>query len=674
MTSNTDIQFRAAALSPARKRLLRAKLIEMAGGRPHSTGGRLVAVIVGSNGGHVDASALREFCQQRLPSYMVPQVFSEIDAMPKTPAGKIDRRALQNRNWTAEPGDHRESLAPMTPIEETLAAIWADVLGADEIDVNDNFFELGGDSLLTIRILSRAAKAGMSIAPEAFFANPTVAEQARLVDTAHAASADRAPASGDLSLTPIQSWFFDHVTTDPQQWNQSLLFEFGTPARPADVARAMQEILRHHDALRSCFSFAYGRWSATIAERIEEFDLRTVDLSALDGAARQSSVLEMAAELNASIDLGAPPLLRAAYFVMEPAARDRLLIVAHHLVVDAESWRILSGDLESSLDQLSRGVAIVLPPKSTSLRSWVTRLADYADSEAAAEDRAYWAGTMPGQAIEIPLDRETGRGANVEADGKTMPFVLQRSGTDALLDAARKQLRAGVNAVLLSALARAIAEWTGKSDVALDTEGHGREALFDDVDVSRTVGWFTTVYPLVLRAPDAGTWRSPTAALRLVKQTVQSIPYSGIGFGIVKELGRNAATLGPLHAYTGARILFNYLGQVDSASGDGNLLRLVDGRCGPARSPRCERAYLVEINASIADGELRAEFSYNETVHDAATINRLGRRFIEALTELTDTATGAGPGVVVASDFPLAGMDQQELDVLSAQLDALDED
>ena len=675
MTDSTDTELRIGSLSSAQKRLLCRRLQQLTGSEHSSApGGRLVAAVVSGRSDGIDAIALREYCKSKLPPYMVPQLFSAIAAMPKTAAGKIDRNALEQQGWSSEHGTHDDRDAPMTDVERKLADIWADVLGFDEITVDDNFFEVGGDSLLTIRILSRAAKAGLNVTPAAFFANPTIAEQARLAGAAPQESAAVEPVSGGLLLTPIQRWFFAHIRTDPQHWNQSFLFEFGAPAEPDHVARAVGELLRHHDALRASFSCADGRWTAQIEEAVTDLPIRTVALGGLDSAAQQAAIHAVAVELNGNFDLAVAPLLRVAHFVGGTDQPQRLLIVAHHLVVDAESWRILLSDFETLLGQLSSGRDALLPPRTTSLQAWAARLDDYSRSAAVAGARASWHEALTGRAMPIPADFGGPPVANREANSITLNFELEEAVTGEIVEAARTDWNASVNAVLLSALGRTISEWTGESTIGLDTEGHGREALFADADLSRTVGWFTTVYPLTLKAAGELAWHDPHSALRLARGVLQSIRHNGVSFGLLQDYDQKAGTQGALEQRPGAGILFNYLGRTDGQAGGGGLLRLVDARCGPARSAGCERAYRIEINASIADGRLVAEFSYNDTIHRGETIERLGNRFMAALRELNDASPGEAAAAAVAADFPLAGLDQQDFESLSAQLDDLDDE
>lgn len=635
--------------------------------RSASTGEQLVAVVAGLL---KEVAGVRGYCEQVLPRYMVPQHFAVLNRLPKTRAGKTDRIAVEREaRFDAAPSPVQRQALPRTPLEKKLAAIWCEVIGLEEVYVDDNFFEIGGDSLMTIRILSRASREGLKIAPEQFFEHPTIAAQAGLVSAADETRVSVDDPAGPLPLLPIQKWFFRNVHTDPQHWNFSYLFEIDPAVETPHLERAITALVRRHAALRTRFSPAGSGWSAEIVDAFE-FTAGSADLRSAAPGVRQEQIGEVARQLNSSFDLSQAPLLKACHFIAEEGCPNHLLLVIHHLVCDVESWRIIIGELEALLEQEMEGRAPDQGYTGTSLPHWAKQLHDLAASAELDADRSYWNQALQGGATRLPIDDDVRHASNRERDTLVHSFKVERRNTDVLVSAARGKLRASVYQQLLSALARSIAGWTGAGRVVFDTEGHGREPLVPGSDVSATVGWLTTVFPIALDA-DPSTWSDAIASLRRVKEGFGRIPRKGISFGILRDLATSGAGE-TIDVYDGAELLFNYLGDIEVSSEPGSILRLIDSRFGPGRSPDCERPYLLEINAYIAGGELVFDIAFSSRMFTEETIGGLGRRLVSAIDELSVAASGSNSNATIAEDFPLANLTAGDLESVADQLDALD--
>ncbi|HTG31557.1 MAG TPA: amino acid adenylation domain-containing protein [Thermoanaerobaculia bacterium] len=579
---------------------------------------RLVAYVVGD----AVAQELRRSLRERLPDYMVPAAFVALAALPLTANGKVDRKALPAPEWQGAASGY---VVPRTHEEELLAAIWAQVLRLPRVGVNDNFFELGGDSILSVKIVARARQAGLLITTRQVFEHQTVAGLARhatAAGTAGASLAEQGSVAGDVPFTPIQRSFFAQGFAEPHHFNQALVLESREPLAPAALERAMASLVEHHDALRMRFDFHVDGWRQENAPAEPVTPFHQIDLSGLPAPRRDEAFERAAAALQPGFDLSAGPLTRLCLF--NPS---RLLWVTHHLVVDGVSWRVLLEDLEGAYRQVARGLRASFPPKTTSFQEWARRLAAHAGSEALARELDHWCEMARVPVPRLPVDFPSGETDDLAGDEATVSFELSAEETTDLLQTLPSVYQSRIDDALLSSLVRALAGWTGSPRLRVDLEGHGREPLFDDLDVSRTVGWFTSLYPVVLEAGDAG----PGDALVSARKRLRAVPGRGLGYGLLRHLG-NARDI--LEAAPAAEISFNYLGQVDGTFDERSLFRASTASAGLSRSPRAHRTHLLEIGGIVADGRLRITLTYGSRTHRRETAERLAAAYAGALRQL----------------------------------------
>jgi amino acid adenylation domain-containing protein len=519
-------------------------------------GGRasLVAYVEGS--AETTEASLRAGLSAALPEYMVPARVCVLETLPRTATGKISREALPAPAPIVSDHAAEAYQAPRNPGEERLSVLWADVLGRDQVGIHDNFFELGGDSILSIRIIARAREAGFRISPQEFFDYPTVAGLAAVATPSNDGGAVRTTAAeGPVPLTPVQHWFFESVDTDPHHWNQAARLDVPPGIELHHLIPALAALVEHHDALRLRFRRSESDWNQELRESAEEALVREVDVT--DAANPSIAVDAAEAALHATLSLENPPLVRAVLCRTPADRRDQLVLAIHHLAVDAVSWPILIEDLETACRQIRARETIHLAAPTTPFSVWAARQTERANSPEIDGQRAYWLASVPEVSSPVPRD-----GAAVDrntwGNSETTTSSLTVAETDTLLREAAATYRMRVNEFLLCALALAFREWTGSARVLVDTEGHGRDHGFDDVDVTRTVGWFTTVFPIQLQLPDDDT---PEANLIAIKECVRAIPDFGVGFGLLRYLNSDESLRAAPCRLPAAEVAFNYLGQ-----------------------------------------------------------------------------------------------------------------
>ncbi len=656
--------------------------------RPELPGGGGLVACLTRRDGHADPpdaelrDDLRAFLAARLPGPMIPNAFVLLAAMPLTPTGKLDRRAL----LATEPGLPGLAaggyVAPRNPVEALFAGIWAEVLGSARlgraISVHDNFFELGGNSILSIQIVARAARAGCRITPRQLFEQQTVARLAAVAGTAAEVLASQGPVTGPLPLTPIQRWFFGQDLADPHHFNQAVLLAV-REVGPRVAESALGALVRHHDALRLRVSPAAEDGGLPRAENAPPepcFFLPRVDLTALASADAERALGAAADAAQAGLDLARGPLLRCVWYQLAGGAR--LLLVIHHLAVDGVSWRILLEDLETACRQVAAGgaAALRLPAKTTSFKEWAERLDAYAHSlspEAVERELGHWSGLagLPFERLPFepaapnertdPFDSFASAAATgLVASSRTVTVELDPAETRALLTELPSAYGTQVNDALLAALAATLARPGGA--LWIDLEGHGREEVVPGVDLSRTVGWFTTLFPVALAVEST----APGALLQSVKEQLRAIPDRGFGHGVLRYL-RGGAAAALLAALPAPRVSFNYLGEFDGSFA-GGLFAPAAEPSGAAQSPRQRRTHALAVSLLVASGRLRVDWGYSADLCDRGTIERLAAAYAASLRQLIAHCRTAGT-VYTPGDFTHADLEADDLANLLAELD-----
>jgi amino acid adenylation domain-containing protein/non-ribosomal peptide synthase protein (TIGR01720 family) len=558
---------------------------------------RLVAYVVPSGSDAPTTSELRGHVRAALPDHMVPAAFVVLETLPLNPNGKIDRAALPVPAGV-RPDLDAGYVAPRSATETVLAGVWGQVLGLDRVGIHDDFFELGGDSILSIQVMAAARRAGLTVTPRQVFNHPSIAALAATVDDGAAAvEAEQGTVSGEVPLTPIQRWFVsDDCPGD--RYDQSVRLQWDEPVDLGALRSALAGLVAHHDALRLRLRHdPQEGWRQHIAPADDH------ELLQVGGPVD---------EVHAGLDLADGPIVQA--LLVEP---DETVIAVHHIAVDVVSWTILLEDLATAYRQAVDGRPVDLPPKTTSYQQWARRLADHAESDGFAAEAAWWRSPRPA-ATPFPTDHD--RGPNTYGSATTVTTAVDIGAPGGR-----------VRDLLVTALVRTLAGHTGESTVHVHLEGHGREPLFDDVDLGRTVGWFTSLWPLTVELPDAHAG-DPTRALATVEAHLHGTPHNGVGHGIAHSAAGPTAPAPP--------VSFNYLGRAAAGDDSSGPFRRLPGIGGDTRAT-ATRPHLIDVTAALTDGRLEVGWTYSTNVHDRATVEALAGAFAHHVTELLVLDRGA---------------------------------
>ncbi|WP_122764595.1 non-ribosomal peptide synthetase [Pseudomonas viridiflava] len=624
------------------------------------SGKQLVAYLVSDAEHGPLREALKAHLKAQLPDYMVPAHLIVLDSMPLTANGKLDRRALPQPDPEA---NRQQYVAPRNELESTLAAIWCAVLNVQQVGLDDNFFELGGDSILSIQVVSRARQAGIHFSPRDLFQHQTVQTLAAVATRSEQVTAEQGVLTGSSGLTPIQHWFFDTDIPARQHWNQALVLKPLQLLEPHRLEQALLAVLEHHDALRLSFTRRNAQWHA---------EHLTVPQG---GVLMQAQVRDMArctalfTDTQRSLDLEHGPLLRAL-LVDGPEGQQRLLIAIHHLVVDGVSWRVLLEDLQNVYRQLSEGESVSLPAKTSALRDWAARLQAYASSESLREELSVWQDHLAGPTVALPVDRAQGTLRNRDAD--TVSVRLDAEHTRQLLQQAPSAYRTQVNDLLLTALARVLCRWSGHDSALIQLEGHGRETLFDEIDLTRSVGWFTSAYPLRLTPVQIEEAAGQGASIKAIKEQLRAVPHKGLGYGVLRYLADDLCKQA-MAALPTADITFNYLGQFDQSFGSEALFHPLDESAGLAHDPDAPLPNALSVDSQVYGGELVLRWTFSRERHDADTIRELAEAYVAELYSLIAHCLKDDAGGLTPSDFPLAKLTQPQLDSLPVPASAIED-
>ena len=682
--AGSSLEQRIASLSSDQRALLLRQLERDPGRqtRPKpAEAGQVVAFFVGRAEGHApDAAELRRFVSARLPSFMVPSRFLQLSTLPLLPNGKVDRRALAAHAHAQTTTSGRRPVGGPSDITQLLD-MWRDMLDRPTLREDDDFFEAGGDSILAIQLIARAATVGLRVSMSEFFRGPTVRQMAAAA-RAHAGrdsrvATDEPAASSDrpVPLTPIQHWFLEQGFVGPDRWNQVQALEIPSDTDHLHLEAAVRAVVLQHEALRLALVRKAAGWQQHVRALHVPITVPIVRLT--DSAEEEcASVVEReVGKLHATMRLDSGLLLRAVRFTPWPRSnsdprqpsesgssptRDRLYIVAHHLAVDVVSWRIILDDLEKGYSQLAQGAEITLEPPSTTFSRWSAALHGYAQRDPVRMEFARWSAPPYASALPLPRDVPPG-GANDEASADVVVARLDPSETGRLLEHGVGGLRADVSELVLAALLRAIIGWSGRTTLLIGMEGHGRSDLWQEVDVSRTVGWFTCYFPMLF---EAGASTSYLDLLRITKEQVRALPNKGAGYGLLRYLTADQDITSALATHPAAEVMFNYLGHERVSARGSMRFRTIPGTFGQGRTPEARRASVFEINARIAEDQLEIACGYSRNLHHRPTVEGLMREVVRLLAATARAESLTGAAALTPADFPDAGLDQSDLDRL----------
>ncbi|YAP80750.1 non-ribosomal peptide synthase/polyketide synthase [Xenorhabdus stockiae] len=603
--------------------------------REHQSHKVLVAYLVAEDA--ISDEMLLTHLSDRLPDYMLPASFTLIEAIPLTLNGKVDRRALSEPVF----GDIENYAAPRNALETQLCEIWQAVLGLEQVSIHDNFFRIGGDSIVSIQLVSKLRQAGFSLQVKTFFESPTVAQLAQLLMQTTSTSkseiiAEQGLLNGEFALLPIQQTFFDWPLAQPHHWNQAFMVQIPGHLQAAQLEHALIALAERHDILRAYFIATeqgycqcYSAQVSASLPRLKHADVRQCDPEAL----RQQLT-----QWQSGFDYHNGPLWQAAHLTGYADDSARLFFACHHLIIDAVSWRIIAEDMRLLLQGMT------LSAKTSSYRQWVAAVQEYARQH--QHEVPYWQQVLAGHHNKPALDNLTHHQLGISAEM-----------TDILLHEANAGYHTEINDLLLSALTVALQETFDQSANHIILESHGRESIDNTIDVSETVGWFTTLYPVRLE-----NQTDIVDTLIHTKEMLRTVPNKGMGYGALEQAGYLDGDL--------PSISFNYLGQLGCASHQD--WSITDDDCGTMIASENDSHVLLGINGAVQTGRLR--FYVDSRLPQPKTTLFI-RAFEQALHDVISVAQkqAQAGGIKTASDYGIKGLSVTHLRQLQQhyQLEAL---
>jgi amino acid adenylation domain-containing protein/non-ribosomal peptide synthase protein (TIGR01720 family) len=609
----------------------------------------LVAYLVPKPGREIHIDEVRDHLREQLPDYMIPAHIVRLDCLPLTPNGKVDKRALPAPPASVEADDSYR--APRNELEQLLADVWESVLGREQIGVDNNYFELGGDSISAIQVVSRLNRAGWQLRVRDLFRNPTIAALApHLQESERAAKPE--VVTGRVPLTAIQRWFFEEHEGDLHHLNQAVLLRARERLDDESLRTVFHKLQEHHDALRMSYPKAGGAVQQVNSGLDHPLSFDVLDLRS---SAEAIACLETHADgVQRSFDLEKGPLMKAVLYRLE--AEDRILIVIHHLVVDGVSWRILLEDFQRGYRQQRAGREIDFGQKTDSFQHWAQAVEAYSTSEHLLRESNYWSAVTAADATPLPGDGD-GR-ENLYGDSLSIRTSLSKDETENLLIRIHRAYHTEVNDILLTALGRALKRWHGGDQTLVTMEGHGREPLEREFNLDRTVGWFTSLYPFLLKTPGENIGYQ----IKVVKEALRNVPSKGVGFAILRYVTPKDRSDG-LRFAPGPKLSFNYLGQFDDR-GDSSLFEFADESYGHPISPRLARQHDLDVVGVVIRGRLELSITFNRTQHRTETINKLLADFKDELLALIEHCRNRTEDEKTPADFTATAFSIDEYESL----------
>jgi amino acid adenylation domain-containing protein/non-ribosomal peptide synthase protein (TIGR01720 family)/FkbM family methyltransferase len=642
---------------------------------------RLIGYVAGRSGESIDAAALRAQLASELPDYLVPSAIMTLDRLPVTPNGKLDRKALPAPD--VRPHARR---VPRTPAEQILCGLVAEVLNLERVGIEDNFFALGGDSIMSIQLVSRARQAGLVITPRAVFQHQTVEALAAAAGPVDATARPPDVAVGTLPATPIMRWLLERGGPI-DDFHQAMLLRVPAGLSPAHLAGAVQALFDHHDALRLHLLAAEGASLevAPVGTVDAQACVRCVDIAGLDAKDLPARLREEAQAAVRRLSPATGLLVQVVWFDAGAQAPGRLLLTIHHLAVDGVSWRILVPDLVTAYEAIAGGRTPHLPPRSTSFRRWAGRLADHAQHQQVLAEVPLWRAMLEAPALSVVDGSLDGRRDLIGSAG-SLHVELAPAITRELLTRVPAAFHGGINDALLTALCLALVDWCRRRGrdsnraVLIELEGHGREDTFEDVDLSRTVGWFTNLFPVRLDLDgielDEALAGGATLgrAVKVIKEQLRAIRTNGLGYGLLRHL--NPDTGPQLAALARPQIGFNYLGRF-AAPSEMDWAAAEDGVVAGSDTGALPLAHVLEINAATLDGRdgamLTANWSFASALLAEAEVRELANGWLRILETLVRHAAQPDAGGRSPSDLPLVALSQDEIEAVERRYPSIDD-
>lgn len=586
---------------------------------------KIAAYVLGTD--QFDKSEVQAYLKSQLPNYMLPSSLMQVDEIPLTATGKVDKKALPDPLISTV---HKQQyVAPRNAAEADLAEIWKELLAVEEVSIHDNFFELGGDSIITIQVVSRAKAKGYGLQARDLFQYQNIAELAEAIkDKQVTLDAEQGLLTGKLPLLPIQQEFLKQNLPHYNHYNQSVLLQIDKSFTIDDLAKVTETLLEQHDALRLIFKHENGQWHQEYGNRVG--DLEVVDLRSVSLETLANEITSHCETYQSSLSIEEGEVCRFVW-IQTPTeeTNNRLFLVIHHLAVDGVSWRILLEQFESALQSLKKGEEGTLGSKTSSYRDWGKALEVYAQQPQVIDQLSYWKSVFNDW---IPFPTELANEGSTMADVVTHTSSLTKALTSLLLQGSNEAYQTTIDDLLLSALGKVLSEYAKHSKLVIGLEGHGREELFEEIDTSSTMGWFTNLYPVLL---EVEAHLGIAVLVPTIKEQLRQVPQKGIAFGLLKHLHPSEEIRNSL-AECEADIVFNYLGQLDNSTQRSGTLQGAKEASGKNVDAHYPFNSKLEINAAISDGQLRLSWNYSAKHFQAESIQKLAEQYLDVLSQIIE--------------------------------------
>lgn len=615
----------------------------------------------------LNTSEMREFLKRVLPEYMIPAFFTTLEKFPLTPTGKIDRKSLPEEVFHES---KEKDEGPETENERILLEIWKEVLSLEKLSVHDNFFESGGDSILAIQVVAKANKTGLKINTKQIFQYPTIYQLSRVAKTSSIIH-ERIMKEGSIPLTPIQKWFFEQNLVQINHWNQSVLLQVREKIDIKLLNDIFNTIIQHNDAFHLRYKFSsigMTKWGQYYFRQEDNIGVEKIDLSSFGNTLISKAIQDNASRIQSELNITAGPLIRIAYFDTGPDRNDLLLIIIHHLIVDGISWRILLKEVEMLFTQAKRNQELKLYASGSSFQEWCFRIDELSQSDQIKRDTEFWSDFGKRKFHALPVDFN--RKENTEASGCTITSVYDELRTSQLIHQINSKYHTKTNEILLSALLQTFARWTGQHNLLLEIEGHGRDLILDNLEVSDTIGWFTNIFPVWLESKKISDTGYTICA---VKEQLRSIPNNGISYGMLKY-SNDQEVSAFLKDIPSSQISFNYLGQFDQLKSEGFIFDMANEGKGIERGLENRRRYLIDVSAIIVNGCLNVQWIFSSSIYRPQTIQTLADNLLSEITRIIDHCLEDKASTYTPSDFQDVQIKQEELKDILSEIDGNDDE
>ncbi|MCW5515229.1 condensation domain-containing protein [Muriicola sp. Z0-33] len=594
---------------------------------------------------------LQAYMKEQLPAHMIPSTVQLVEDFPYLPNGKIDKGALRKTKLKVTKKT-KEARKSTSEVEKKLIAIWEDVLAFSPILTTDNFFEIGGDSILSIQIVAKARKLGIQLSPNQLFENQTIAELALFAKSEND-QIKIATVEGDIPLTPIQHWFFDLHKSAPHYWNQIMEVRNTGITQPSILKEIVGEIIGHHDALRLSFKKLGDDWRARVLNQQDIHFFYHIDIKQFtDQKEQDKEVRNQLIAHQTAFDMSNGGLFRCVFFEGGKAGENRIFLIGHHLVTDMVSWNILQNDFRQLLRQQQQREHLELENKIATIKDWSEQLSELRSSADINKEVSYWQSQVCAQDL-FPPDTESQQSIFEESSIHVLKWVLNENDTSFLMQEANELYNTKTEDLLITALVATICSWEEIKEFCFLMERHGRTAELLSADVSNTVGWFTSFFPVRI---DLNSDGDIGEQIKGVKERIRNIPNNGIGYGVLKYLSDGQQLQG------NPPLVFNYLGNKKSTNLPGEII--FTPRPEDIRHPSSERNYSIEINAFISEGQLHLNWSFAADKYKPDTMENLTAEFEANIKNIIEYCKNKDSGEYTPSDFPEANISQEDLDNL----------